>query len=328
METVELKFDNFNEFLSGELQNLLTNGGFIFRGEGRDDYLLLPSVLRKENEATLHYMSKFGTPLKCQKNTEEMQRAAEFSVLQDFYLKANYNGLKIPSSNLLIKSRQSEIQNIIGVFSLSEWIPKDLEETAALAQHYGVMTRLLDWTFNFNVAVYFAAINAIKNICNNTNTKYITLWALNYNQIEIIKTGLKYTYPRMLPLNFVIPPYNQNKNLNAQKGILSYWQSTIVPLSERSDKKDNCLLTSIDRSPLDELISKATNKIEKIMPSLEQEDPYLIRIKILSSEVFKMLEYAKNNGYTTASVFPGYSGVARECEEQALIRKARQQLKK
>lgn len=36
---------------SGELKNL--NSGYIFRGEGSDEYHLLPSVLRKSNQNKL-----------------------------------------------------------------------------------------------------------------------------------------------------------------------------------------------------------------------------------------------------------------------------------
>lgn len=327
MKTIELKYDNFEQFLSSDELNFLRNSGFIYRGEGKDNYILLPSVLRKENETKLYQLSKLGSPLLCQRDTEELQRGAEFSLLQDFYLKANYNGLKIPRSELLIKSEQLGIQNITSAFNSSKWIPKDLEETAALAQHYGVMTRLLDWTFNYNVAVYFASINALKDICNGTNTKYIVLWALNYRQIEETSNGLKALKSELFPLNFVIPPYNENKNLNAQKGILSYWQSSITTLSERSKKDDDFSLTPIDRSPLDVLIEKATNKLEKDAPSLREKQPYLFKIKILSSEALKMLNYVKSNGYTTASIFPGYDGVAKECAEQEVIKKAREKLK-
>lgn len=208
MKTKELRYANFEQFLSSSESLLLRNNGFIYRGEGSDDYLLLPSVLRKENQTKLYQLTKLGSPLYGQEETEEFQREAEFSLLQAFYLKANYNGLKVPKSDLLVNSPELEFLNVLKVFSIHKWLPKQLEEIAALAQHYGVMTRLLDWTFNYNVAIYFASINALRNICKGKNTKYIVLWALNYRQIEEITNGLGPLKSDLFPLNFVIPPYN------------------------------------------------------------------------------------------------------------------------
>lgn len=92
------------------------------------------------------------------------------------------------------------------------------------------------------------------------------------------------------------------------------------------EKNEEPLLTSIDKTSLDDLMKQSTNKLEETDHSLKEKAPYLFKIKIRFSEALKMLNYVKSNGYTTASIFPGYNGVARECNEQLLIRDASERL--
>ena len=62
-------------------------------------------------------------------------------------------------------------------------IPEDLWELAALAQHYGIPTRLLDWTHDLHTALYFAVESYMKNKYIPEETKSIVLWALSYRTL-------------------------------------------------------------------------------------------------------------------------------------------------
>lgn len=58
------------------------------------------------------------------------------------------------------------------------WLSEDLYEIAGLAQHYGLPTRLLDWSQDIYVSLYFACIGAMNSIKNNGFTDdNIVLWA-------------------------------------------------------------------------------------------------------------------------------------------------------
>ena len=49
------------------------------------------------------------------------------------------------------------------------WLPEDLYDITALAQHYGLPTRLLDWSFEINIAIFFAISELIKEDSYNEN---------------------------------------------------------------------------------------------------------------------------------------------------------------
>lgn len=77
----------------------------------------------------------------------------------------------------------------------------------ALAQHYGLRTRLLDWCYSPYVAAYFA----FQKPNNRNDNHYRIVWGLNYKQVcdnytkaGVFNTGIKYfdpmssEYPRLI----------------------------------------------------------------------------------------------------------------------------------
>jgi hypothetical protein len=90
------------------------------------------------------------------------------------------------------------------------WPPDELISLMALAQHYGVPTRLLDWTRNPFIAAYFAAIGA------HESAEKICVWALSgvYEEIQNILVGLP-----ARKLFVVSAPASDNPNLQAQRWV-------------------------------------------------------------------------------------------------------------
>jgi hypothetical protein len=106
----------------------------------------------------------------------------ECELLRHFYLKLKEEDRPgVPSDfnnpsekdciNLLTGRFNDKKSEIKSLQCESKWIFDDLEELTALAQHYGIPTRMLDWTYDFDTALYFASINVAKKVVGKSNAE-------------------------------------------------------------------------------------------------------------------------------------------------------------
>lgn len=64
-----------------------------------------------------------------------------------------------------------------------KWLPENFLELAALAQHYGLSTRLIDWSKDIYTSLYFASSGALHS---DYDSKYMILYALLIKSILIV----------------------------------------------------------------------------------------------------------------------------------------------
>ncbi|PYB93565.1 hypothetical protein DMX01_03290 [Pseudomonas fulva] len=290
--------DDFFDFISpwGNDPEL---SGFIFRGHSQESYELTPTALRAELKQQLWRMSGEGKP-EGQCDWQFWQIHAEYHLLRAFYRLADQRGLEVPAS---VRVRQNLAQEFDTVDLIRHdqqdvWIPSDLHETAALAQHYGVPTRLLDWTYDIYVSAYFAFRGAIEKKGN------LAIWALNKEYISSLKPTVD-----SINVEFITPHYSQNPNLNAQKGLFTLWP-------ELRDSKYNharnffegTLPALVDRRPLDQLIADNND--------LRQHPQIFKKFIIPCSEAKRACMILDKLGYESSRIFPGYDGVATQLQER------------
>ena len=305
--------DFFNDVLSpyGEFYKLLnTSSGFVYRGESSNQYKLLPTALRAgAQEKMWNYMGTFRKEF----DIVTRQIFLEYQVIASFYLRSNYFGLQLPRIPFIEQVYHGSLS-----FALRHnnvWINQDLQEIAALAQHYGVPTRLLDWTQDINTALYFAAVNVLKKIKENTIDKSdnLVIWALDSKSIQNHNIAKVSEYRTNLKL--ITPPYSNNPNLNAQKGVLSYWEIGYDPEWWQLKVKNNEMTQShevpkVDKTPLNELLQKAYENSEHTI---------LYKFELPITKAINVFDYLMSMKHTAGKIFPGYAGIAKEMEERGLF---------
>ena len=226
----------------------------------------------------------------------ELQNKKESSILKKFFNYADKCGLKVNTNNTTreLIHPPSQIQS-----KLAE-IFFDYPEIISLAQHYGLPTKALDWSYDYKVSLYFA----VKDVLSNLDTQDSVLWALNYKLFENQLSDNEY----IINLNIYRPEYNTNPNLTAQKGLFTFLDNYVgnyeFPLDEIIS--DELKHDVIDRSKGE----KYNKKIITVPPNLSSKDTVFYKFIIPKELKPEILNELYLDGYSEEYLFPGYKGVS------------------
>lgn len=301
----EVYYHNYMDLIKKYLSinssyNFALKKAYVFRGEGNEHYQLFPSAFRSESRDFLSRLMEVSYFY--HKSVNEIdtsvgnQILSEWSAFRYFYQNANMQGLPMPQLNdeWMLKFQKDEP---IEVSSLDEWIPTELAEVFALMQHYGFPTRMLDWSYGFHIALYFAAMSAAnrlkkKKTIENEN---MVIWIMNLGLVNDILVD-DYGEHK---IKFITPLYSNNPNLNAQKGVLSY-----IPINHNQIMHND---DPLKKMSFDKYIEN-NSKDKKLY-----DTPLLEKALIPIKDCYSVLHYLDAINVNRLSVFPGYGSIYQNC---------------
>lgn len=319
----EIECGSVDEFIAeitliGSITKKITNDFLLFRGVangyGENEHTLVPSALRLENFDRLGRLAGYGRIPEDSKQEfaegEWTQGRHELEVLGHFFRHADMQGLPLPENTVIRQLLQFSHSSSAPFFQVMQkggvWPQDELLPLFGLAQHYGLPTRLLDWSRDGRTAAYFATIGALERVRKEENTSAsenkLAVWIFNAGLIQLqqrkLKKGIEAHYN--IPLTVFTPPTAGNPNLQAQQGVFSVWRPRFVELQRQK----------VDRRPLDELLEEVLKR-----EGVEFRTPIFHKITLQISQARELLKYLFRVGVTASKLIPGYGGAAQAVNE-------------
>jgi hypothetical protein len=296
---------------------------FIWRGHSDHTFQLVPTALREKGKIALRRLYGEQTML------ADTQHSLELAAVAHFYRRANWFGVGLPSlpeawHRILLGAPDSLMLNrdYIEKESHFSWPPRALDPVIALAQHYGVPTRFLDWTSDALIGACFAANGCLSKLTSMkadevhaTNAR-IEIWmALETILLmsELITAGDgrpvfgQIKIDTKFRVRIVDTPYGSNLNLAAQKGRFT---CLVVDKGVTSVSEDTPLDAALEK------FSQLRGVAERVGdgPLI----PDFCRLTLPIAQVPRLLHWLRMREYDAAKVFPGLHSIFKATEERAL----------
>jgi len=255
---------------------------WIFRGHADSNWRLLPSAFRRESLAAFDDRAPDPATL-----PEDARAAGERLILRQFGEGLDLVGLPLPGmSRAALDELKPETPHA------PQW-PRECLELAALAQHHGVPTRLLDFTRSGHVAAYFAGQRPL-----GSTEGSIAVWALD---TAFLEHGT-----RCATIWFELARVSRavNPNLHAQSGVFVVWTGSDELLS------------------LDAIVAGVcSGALPLCSGSVRKSRPIMRKLVLPARHGPELLGLLVDERISGATLFPGVEGVVRQLKEARIHRR-------
>jgi hypothetical protein len=304
MDPVTIECSTGKELLSevtirGERFRDVPRGAWVFRGQADASWGLAPGAFRDGTRLVHGVYTRDDKPWSDWSNADQIQ--AEAQTLREFASEADGNGFPIPLDSPELRDQLLAPMKAwyTAKFEAGEiaWPPRLALPLIALAQHYGLGTRCLDWTRSPSVALYFAVSGILDPLCKADS---FGVWAFSL-AIDSVWKGLEGPIGGLPERTAIVvdAPYASNPNLRAQEGAFITVPVTKLPFREPAERLDF----------IDHLRQVRTYR-ESVVPLYKFVAPRVIAAELL-------WELARDS-VSASRLFPGYAGASRGVLEAKL----------
>jgi hypothetical protein len=199
------------------------------------------------------------------------------------------------------------------VYLAEEFKTENQWELLCFAQHYGVPTRLLDWTTSPLVGLYFATVNLMPQVGERSDA---VLWCMNVSLTLNPKTGTDHSYMRAvrastLPNNLHLFSEHPGDE-EAPQAMEEQYPFAVLQAPDISYRiKNQWGLFSVSTANCPEFFdqSKDFEKLYEINCGYNIDRPLLLKLLIPQDYKLKIREELDHIGITPDRIFPDLDGL-------------------